>query len=228
MIIGGIQKTSTIDFPGILSCVLFCRGCDLNCFYCHNRELIYPFGESLEDESVWDFLKKRSGLLDGVVISGGEPTLQKGLNEFIVELKNLSYKIKLDTNGQHPEKVKELCESKLLDYVAVDIKATLFEYPLVCGGTGFIKAAETVDILAESKTPYEVRTTLYPGLTIEGLELLLASLPLMPHWRLNYFKMPQKYMEHDEEKLREYALSPQDIEKSLSELLKIQPNLIYD
>ncbi|HAN21770.1 MAG: anaerobic ribonucleoside-triphosphate reductase activating protein [Clostridiales bacterium GWF2_36_10] len=228
MIIGGIQKTSTIDFPGVLSCVLFCRGCDLNCFYCHNRDLIYTFGKSLDDESVWSFLKKRKGLLDGVVISGGEPTLQKDLGEFISEIKKLDYKIKLDTNGQNPKKVKELCDGNLLDYSAIDIKATLFEYPTVCGSDGFLKATETVDILDESKVPYEIRTTLYPGLTIEGLEHILSSMPIMPRWRLNYFRMPEKYLEHDEEILREDALTQLEVEKYLPDLLKLQPNLIYE
>ena len=228
MIIGGIQKTSTIDFPGVLSCVLFCRGCDLNCFYCHNRDLIYSFGKSLDDDSVWEFLEKRQGLLDGVVISGGEPTLQKGLNEFLAELKRLGYKIKLDTNGQHPDKVKELCEGKLLDYVAVDIKATLFDYPSVCEGDGFMNAAETVEIITGQGVPFEARTTLYPGLTEEGLSNILASLPVLPLWRLNYFKMPHNYREQDEERLREYALTQRDIEKILPELQKIQPNLVYE
>ncbi|PKM63268.1 MAG: anaerobic ribonucleoside-triphosphate reductase activating protein [Firmicutes bacterium HGW-Firmicutes-21] len=228
MIIGGIQKTSTIDFPGVLSCVLFCRGCDLNCFYCHNRELIYSFGKSLDDESVREFLEKRRGLLDGVVISGGEPTLQKGLKEFIAELKKLGYKVKLDTNGQHPDTIKELCEDSNLDYVAVDVKATLYDYPSVCEEDGFMNTAETVEILTESEMPFEVRTTLYPGLTVDGLSLVLASLPVMPLWRLNYFRMPQKYREYDEERLREYALTQQDVEKALPELLKIQPNLVCE
>lgn len=228
MIIGGIQKTSTIDFPGVISCVLFCRGCNLNCFYCHNRDLIYSFGKSLDDDYLWSFLKKRAGLLDGVVISGGEPTLQKDLGEFILELKKLKYKIKLDTNGQNPKKVKELCESGVLDYAAVDIKAVLFDYASVCGSSGFLKAVETVDALQESGVPFEVRTTLYPGLTAEKFMLLLASLPEMQRWRLNYFIMPEKYLEQDTERLREYALTKADIEKILPELLKIQPNLIYD
>ncbi len=228
MIIGGIQKTSTVDFPGVLSCVLFCRGCNLNCFYCHNRELIYPFGKSLDDQSIWEFLNKRRGLLDGVVISGGEPTMQKDLKEFIAELKKLGYRVKLDTNGQLPDRVKALCTDKLLDYAALDIKSTLFDYPSVCEGDGFMSAAETAEILAENGVSYEVRTTLYPGLTADGLLLLLSSLPEMPLWRLNYFRMPNKYEEKDEERLREYALTPQDIEKRLPELLKIQPNLVYE
>lgn len=228
MIIGGIQKTSTIDFPGILSCVIFFRGCDLNCFYCHNRDLISSSGENIDDESVRSFLQKRKGLLDGVVISGGEPTLQKRLNEFIAEIKQLGYKVKLDTNGGHPEKVKELCENNLLDYVAVDIKASLLEYSSVCGVDVFLKVTETVEILAESAISYEVRTTLYPGLTIDGLKLILGSMPIMPRWRLNYFRMPKIYLEHDEERLNEYALTPLDIEEHLPELKKLQSNLIYE
>ena len=228
MIIGGIQKTSTIDYPGMLSCVLFCRGCDLNCFYCHNHDLIYSFGKSLDDEYIWEFLKKRAGLLDGVVISGGEPTLQKGLADFIAEVKSLGYKVKLDTNGQHPDIVKELSKAKLIDYSAVDIKASFFEYVSVCGRDGFMKAAETVDVLEEAGVPFEVRTTLYPGLTYEELVVILSSMDEMPRWRLNYYRMPEKFLEQDEERLHEPALTEQDIVKALPELLKIQPNLIYE
>lgn len=228
MIIGGMQKTSTIDFSGLLSCVLFCRGCDMNCFYCHNRDLIYSFGQSLDDDYVWEFLKKRAGLLDGVVISGGEPTLQTDLGDFLAEVKKLGYKVKLDTNGQHPNVVKQLAENKLIDYSAVDVKASFLEYLSVCGKEGFLKAAETVEVLQQAGVPFEVRTTLYPGLTYEDLVGILSSLAEMPRWRLNYFRMPEKYLEQDEERLQETALTQKDIEKVLPELLKIQPNLIYE
>ncbi len=228
MIIGGIQKTSTLDFPGVLSCVLFTRGCNLNCFYCHNRDLIYHFGKSLDDDSVWEFLKKRRGLLDGVVISGGEPTLQKDLLPFIAELKKLGYKVKVDTNGQRPDKVKELCDSNLVDYIAMDLKATLYEYPSVCEADGFMQVAESAEILTESQVPFEIRTTIYPGLTKEGLLEILASLPVMPLWRLNYFTMPQSYEEKSEERLAEPALTPLEVQEYLPEYLKVQPNLVYE
>lgn len=228
MIIGGIQKTSTIDFPGILSCVIFTRGCDLNCFYCHNRNLLYHFGESLDDDSVWSFLHKRKGLLDGVVISGGEPTLQNDLTEFITSVKELGYKVKLDTNGLHPGKVEELCKKKLLDYVAVDVKASLEDYTSVCGVDGFFKMSQTLDILSESGVSFEVRTTLYPGLDIDGLKKIFSSLPVMPRWRLNYFRMPEQYLFEDEERLGEIALTPSDIKNNIKELQKLQPKILFE
>ena len=102
MIFGGMQKSSTIDFPGTLCCVLFTRGCDLDCFYCHNRSLISAKGPALLQEDVWSFLERRRGLLDGVTISGGEPTLQEDLPEVLRRLREMGYKTKLDTNGQRP------------------------------------------------------------------------------------------------------------------------------
>lgn len=102
MIFGGMQRSSTIDFPGALACVLFTRGCDLDCFYCHNRELIAGDGDQLAEAAVFSFLEKRRGLLDGVVVSGGEPTLQPDLEEFLRRVRPLGYRVKLDTNGRRP------------------------------------------------------------------------------------------------------------------------------
>lgn len=226
MIFGGMQKSSTIDFPGVLCCVLFTRGCDMNCFYCHNRELIPRTGAALAEEEVWAFLEKRRGLLDGVVVSGGEPTLQQDLPEALRRIRALGYKTKLDTNGQRPGAVVALWEAGLLDYVALDIKALPTEYPAVTGQEG-AAALKTAKALAWLGAAYELRTTLYPGFTLEQLQALLASLPPAPRWRLNFFRPPTLYRPQDAPLLLRPALSPAGISAKAESLCALQPNLIY-
>lgn len=225
MIFGGMQKSSTIDFPGVLSCVLFTRGCDFNCFYCHNRELISRAGPCLPEEEVWAFLQKRKGLLDGVVISGGEPTLQTDLPEVLGRIRAMGYKTKLDTNGQRPGAVVALWEAGLLDYIALDIKALPADYPAVTQkqGTGTIKTAKALQWLGAA---YELRTTLYPGLSMEQLKELLSAFPPVPRWRLNYFRPPEVFRPQDAPLLQRPALSPVAIVAEREALLMLQPNLL--
>lgn len=225
---GGLQKCSTIDFPGMLSCVLFTRGCDLDCFYCHNRELL-SLGEVIEEGQILDFLKHRQGLLDGVVISGGEPTLQPELEPFLRKVHEMGYQIKLDTNGQHPETVMNLWKANLLDYVAVDCKAAKKQYLPVCKKEdGFTQVLKTITFLIKKKATYEVRTTLYPGMTIEELLEIFSTLPVVGRWRLNYFKMPLSYLPEDENRLHQTALTPNEIHAALPRLLAFQPNLLWE
>ena len=225
MIWGGIQKTSTLDFPGVLSCVLFTRGCDLDCFYCHNRLLIEGIGLVVDEKEIFEFLEKRKNLLDGVVVSGGEPTLHKGLPEFLHKVKEMGFKTKLDSNGQNPEIVKELWQKNLLDYVAIDIKALPQDYKKICGVNGFEKTAKTVEFLNDIGANYEVRTTLYPSMTIEELEELLASFPAQKLWRLNYFKMPEQYKKDDFILLEQPSITQSVVNENLPKLQKLQPNL---
>lgn len=227
MIFGGIQKTSTIDFPGVLACVLFTRGCNMDCFYCHNREIISFEGATLTEEDIMAFLVKRRGVLDGVTISGGEPTLQKGLEDFLCCVKEMGYLVKLDTNGQQPEKVAALCQEKLIDYVAVDLKALPSDYWKITGMNGYASAIETIRLLQKAEIDFEVRTTLYPGMSIEKLQKLMANLPEMKLWRLNYFRMPPKYRQEDKSWLEQKSLTPLVIEEALPIFLKSQPNLIW-
>lgn len=227
MIFGGIQKTSTIDFPGVLTCVLFTRGCNMDCFYCHNREIISFEGASLPEEDILAFLAKRRGVLDGVTVSGGEPTLQKGLDDFLRSVKEMGYLVKLDTNGQQPVKVAELCREKLLDYVAVDMKALPADYCKITGMNGYASALKTIRLLQEAEIDFEVRTTLYPGMSIEKLQELMANLPEMKLWRLNYFRMPPKYRQEDKSWLEQKSLTPLAIEDALPFFLKSQPHLVW-
>ena len=225
---GGIQKTSTIDFPGVLSCVLFTRGCDLNCFYCHNRELIEGIGPEISEDEALSFLRRRQGLLDGVVVSGGEPTLQPDLSQFLNLCKGMGYKLKLDTNGQRPGLTEQLWQEELLNYIAVDVKAPEAEYAEVCGVSGFEKTRETILALLKRGAHFEARTTLYPGLSIEKLEELLSSFPVLPLWRMNYFKMPEQYCPTDEKRLKQPALTPVMLKEALPFLQRHQPNLAIE
>lgn len=172
MRIAGLQKNSMVDFPGKISAVVFTQGCNMNCGYCHNRRLI-KFAEEndiYDEDGVLAFLEKRRGLLDGVVVSGGEPTLQKDLPCFIERVKKMGFKTKLDTNGTDPECLRALISSGLLDYVAMDIKAPLCKYGKVCcSRVDTDKLMESIEILKNSFIEYEFRTTYTPELNDDDL-----------------------------------------------------------
>jgi len=166
--IKGLQKLTLIDYPGKVACIIFLSGCNFRCGYCHNRSLVLEPQSlpNISEDYILDFLKEKKKWLDGVVISGGEPTLHKDLRHFIKKIKELGYCVKLDTNGTSPETVKKLIDEKLIDYVAMDVKAPLKIYSEVAGAfvnTKIIK--ETIGIIKKSGIPYEFRTTLVPCLT---------------------------------------------------------------
>ena len=123
MIFGGFQKLTLLDFPGRVACTLFTKGCNFRCPFCHNALLVTDIDEvSYTDTEILDYLKKRIGILDGVCITGGEPLMQKELEDFIKNVRALGYAVKLDTNGSYPDKLKDLVNKGLIDYVAMDIK----------------------------------------------------------------------------------------------------------
>jgi pyruvate formate lyase activating enzyme len=163
LLFGGLQKNSLIDFPGKVSCVLFLPGCNFHCPYCHNPDLVtgnLPQSTSLDESGVYQFLERRKRLLDGVVISGGEPTLAEDLAPLCEKIKSMGYAVKLDTNGSHPQVIKSLINEGLLDYIAMDIKTAPSEYGR------FVKRDEdstdvrtSIQIIMESSVPYEFRTT---------------------------------------------------------------------
>lgn len=162
MIIGGLQKTTLLDFPNYVACIIFTKGCNFRCPFCQNSTLIgINHEDEIDEEYIFDYLIKRQGILDGVVITGGEPTVQKDLKEFIKKIRKLGYKVKLDTNGYNPVVLKELIDENLLDYVAMDIKQTVEKYHIVAGkmiNTDFI--LESIKILEESNVKHEFRTTI--------------------------------------------------------------------
>jgi pyruvate formate lyase activating enzyme len=172
MTFGGFQKTDLINFPGLVASTVFTRGCNFRCPYCHNPEFVIQgsdqtyFGETYTDEEILSYLKKRAGLLDGLVITGGEPTLHADLPDFIREVRAIGLKVKLDTNGGRPDVLHSLLESGLLDYVAMDIKAPLDKYDLL--GFNSPKAIEkSVKILNASDLDHEFRTTCVKAIITE-------------------------------------------------------------
>lgn len=174
MKIGGWQKVSLVDYPDAISAVIFVTQCNFRCPFCFNSDLVLGKLPLIRSNKVIDFLKKRKKVLDGVVISGGEPTLQPDLPEFIKKIKRLGFKIKLDTNGAKPKVLENLIKKNLLDYVAVDFKTTLEDYPKVTKAK--IKDLEarikkTLDILSDSGVDFELRTTVVP--TIHDKKVLL-------------------------------------------------------
>lgn len=179
MRIAGIQKNSTIDFPGNLSAVVFTQGCNMNCGYCHNRRLIGALDKDniIDLNSILNFLHKRRGLLDGVVVTGGEPTLQKDLADFLRAVKKMGFKAKLDTNGTNPKCLKELIKYNLVDYVAMDVKAPLCKYKMVCCSPVDInRLSESINILKQGLVEYEFRTTYTPELSDFDLMDIMATI----------------------------------------------------
>ncbi len=157
-IIGGIQKTSLLDFPDKISAIVFTQGCNFNCGYCHNPDLLNSKKDIFSTDVFFEFLEKRKGKLDGVVITGGEATLQPDLIPFIKEIKSRGFLVKLDTNGYRPDVLEQALE--LVDYVAMDIKAPLEKYSDITNTKiETEKILKSIKLLQTSNVPYEFRTT---------------------------------------------------------------------
>lgn len=162
MKIHGLMKMTLLDFPGLVACTVFLGGCDMRCPFCHNSELLdMNAPEEMDENGLYDFLSKRKGLLDGVVFTGGEPLLRKELPDVIRKIREMGFKVKLDTNGNHPDLLKEVVAQGLVDYVAMDIKNSPDKYGITIGIPEFdlTKVRESVDFLLEGKVDYEFRTT---------------------------------------------------------------------
>ena len=163
MNISAVQKTTLLDYPGHLACTVFLPGCNLRCPYCHNASLVLPqrcCPGSISPEALLRFLEKRAGLLEGVCITGGEPTLHRELPALLRQIRQLGYLTKRDTNGSNPRMLSSLLEEGLLDYVAMDIKNSPARYRETCGGADiFPQARESAAMLMESGIEYEFRTT---------------------------------------------------------------------
>lgn len=173
MNIGGIQKSSLIDYPGKLSCVIFLSGCNFDCPYCHNPSLVRGSEEcpaSLRGDGLYEFLESRRDFLDGVVISGGEPTLQKNLVKLCETIKGLGYSIKLDTNGSRPKDIRFLIEKGLVDYIAMDIKTDpAFYDQLIMKGGNSEDILSSIETIMEDAPDYEFRTTCVKGFVDESI-----------------------------------------------------------
>jgi pyruvate formate lyase activating enzyme len=161
MKIGGLNKLTTQDFPEHLACIIFTKGCNFNCSYCYNRDLVDNKAETIDEDYVMAYLYKRRKILDGVVISGGEPTIWDDLIPFIKKVKEFKLDIKLDTNGYNPAMLKEIIDNNLVDYIAMDIKAIPDKYLKVINKKiDFNKILESIDLIKKSNIKYEFRTTI--------------------------------------------------------------------
>jgi pyruvate formate lyase activating enzyme len=166
MIIAGLQKTTLIDYPGKVACIVFLAMCNFRCPWCYSSELVLPLKIAkqprISEKELFDFLRARQGQLDGVVICGGEPTVNKDLPQFIEKIKNIGYAVKLDTNGSNPETLKNLVSAGLVDYVAMDIKSSLDNpaYQNLMGeGVKLDDIKKSVDFLKQGRVDWEFRTT---------------------------------------------------------------------
>lgn len=188
MKISGLLKFSMIDFPGSISAIVFTQGCNICCSYCHNPELIPPAQNkeyALSEEEVLEYLERRKNSLDGVVITGGEPTLQPDLVSFAGKVKAMGYMVKLDTNGTNPSAVQELIDKKLVDFIAMDIKAPFEKYEAICGPVDTDKVKETMQIILSSGLNYQFRTTYFKEvLNEEDIETIKAMLPDVSKFKL--------------------------------------------
>lgn len=170
MQIGGLQKFSLIDYPDKVSCVVFTQGCNFRCPYCYNPELVVPqrYGTIINEKEVREFLQDRRRFLDAVVISGGEPTLQPDLISFVQEIKQSGYLVKLNTNGSQPHVLRRLIYLKALDFIAMDIKSPLENYPFVAGSSiPPQNIQKSIEIITESEIPYDFRITVTKSLCSE-------------------------------------------------------------
>jgi len=182
MIIGGFQKFSLLEYPGKIGAVIFTQGCNFRCPYCHNPNLVDPnrYEETISVESIMNFLEHRVGRLEAVTISGGEPTLQNDLPEFIERIRAMGYSIKLDTNGSKSEVVKYLTEQKMVDYWAMDIKAPLQLYSTICGcNVNEKEIIKSMELIRTSGKEWEFRTT-YFNQVLNWNDILEIQPLLMP------------------------------------------------
>ena len=163
MKIEGFQTLTLLDYPGRMACTVFTPGCDFRCPFCHNASLVLPgrAGVEVPEAEVFALLEKRRGVLDGVCVTGGEPTLQPGLSDFLRRIKELGYAVKLDTNGARPDVLRSLAEKGLVDYVAMDIKNAPERYAETAGVPGLDLAPirDSADFLRTGSLPFEFRTT---------------------------------------------------------------------
>lgn len=186
MKLSAIQRFTILDYPDKVACIAFTPGCNMRCGFCHNPEFVLPEkiaelqADFIAEETFFNFLDKRRGLLEGVVVSGGEPTIWQDLSEFFRRIKEKGFATKLDTNGNHPKMLQKLLEEKLVDYVAMDVKTSLSEYSKLVGGGAKAENIEaSINLLKSAGIPYEFRTTLIKEIhteeVLKDMEQLLAG-----------------------------------------------------
>ncbi|MCA9399993.1 MAG: anaerobic ribonucleoside-triphosphate reductase activating protein [Candidatus Omnitrophica bacterium] len=224
MRIGGLQKCSLIDYPEKLSCVIFTQGCNFRCPFCHNRELVLPehFKETVPEEDVLTLLTKRRKYLEGVVITGGEPTEQEDLLQFMDKIKSMGYLLKLDTNGSRPHIIRALIQNGLVDYIAMDIKTSLEKYQKAIGVNFPVELIqESIDLIKGSGIQYEFRTTVVqPFCGLEDVCRISALVKNNKQYHLQAFRESPKMINRN--LFQKSQVTPSEIQ-SWREHLELQP-----
>ncbi|MFA5125651.1 MAG: anaerobic ribonucleoside-triphosphate reductase activating protein [archaeon] len=207
MFIGALQKTTLVDFPGKVACIVFLVNCNFKCKFCYNKELTsYRFfkkskRELVDEKDFFSFLESKKKMLDGVVITGGEPTVSPGVHNFVKKIKSFGFAVKLDTNGTNPQVLKKLMGENLLDYVAMDVKAPFARYHEITQSKIPVEnISESISLLRASSVPHEFRTTLYPQLTVKDLHEIAHLIP-KEKWFLQDFQ-PKNALDVKSRKLK--------------------------
>ena len=190
MLLGGLQKTTLLDYPDKIACIVFTKGCNFSCGYCHNPELFEKETPTVDLSEFFNFLDTRKGKLDAVVVTGGEPTLHKNLPEFIKQIKDKGFLVKLDTNGTNFEMLKSLIDANLLDYVAMDIKAPLEKYEqIVRTNVNIENVKNSIALLKTNVVDYEFRTTVVKSqLDTEDFKQIADLIAGAPKYYLQKFQ----------------------------------------
>ncbi|HPG40430.1 MAG TPA: anaerobic ribonucleoside-triphosphate reductase activating protein [bacterium] len=226
MKIAGVQKFSLIDYPGKLSAVVFTQGCNFRCPFCHNPELVLPeqYGALVATDSLFQLFAKRRRQLDGIVITGGEPTLQEDLVDFIRDIKKMDYLVKLDTNGSRPLVLNELLRENLVDYIAMDIKAPLAKYPAVCGVEARLDdIRNSIEIIKNSGVSFMFRTTVVKRfLNIHDLLEIQNLAGNQGHYQLQNFSLAAKVLDNNLRDASQYT----DVEIQNFQKYLANPDLI--
>ena len=188
MRIGGFNRLTTQDFPGNLACIIFTSGCNFDCSYCYNRDLVESKATEIKEEEIFSYLDQRKNMLDGVVISGGEPTIWNDLIPFMKRIKEYGFNIKLDTNGYKPEVLKEIIDNNLVDYIAMDIKAVFNDYyKIINKRINTDKLIESINLIKESNVEHEFRTTIIKGMhTTKDLDTIVKLVGDSPYYLQNF------------------------------------------
>lgn len=199
MRIGGLQKFSLIDYPGKVCCIVFTQGCNFRCPYCHNPELVKPelFEEPIPEDEIMLFLNGRKGKLDAVEVTGGEPTLQPDLLSFVKEVKEMGFLVKLDSNGTNPDIIEKAAKDKLVDYLAMDVKAPLEKYSFVAGVKVNIEnIRRSIRVIMNSGLEYQFRTTVVKQfLSVDDLRQICLLIRGASQYVLQRFKHSGKLVD---------------------------------
>lgn len=193
-----ITPFTLLDYPDKTACILWFAGCNMKCVYCYNPEIVFGKGKISFDETL-NFLKKRKGLLDGVVLSGGECTSHKHIKELLQQIKNLGFLVKIDTNGSHPEKIKNLIEENLVDYIALDFKAMPKKFHTITKSNLYYEFENTLKYLIDINFSFEVRTTVHSELlNMDDIQSMINTLEKFNYhndYYLQYFRNESETIE---------------------------------